>query len=603
MNKSYDAHHELLASAHNINFDVIALQEPGINFTGLTCANHEWKVVYPDRHHDHPHETRSVLFISSKIPTNLWRAIATTSSDLTALLMTSNSGKVLIFNVYNDCNHSRTLEELRRVLLLLAQEFDIATIHMLWLGDFNRHHPMWDEARNNHLFTRAALDDAEKLIDLTQEFNMLMALPQGIPTLEHSRSRNLSRPDNVFCSNSLVDLTVSCDARPELRPALVDHFPILSTFDLSFDRFIPPTRRNFRKVDWEAFFEDLEARLAERPAPSSIATIPDLRELLDFLSEALEATIGEHVPIFKQSPFMRRWWTQELTDARKKKNRLQRRSYRMRFTMFHPVHEEARIARNDFVQLKRDSKKKKWNDFLSGVSEQTIWIANRYATSAPSDGSRPRMPVLEESQADGSILIADTNEVKAQVLYRTFFRAAPTLASLEIPTDHTYPEPKFAFRQITEEQIHRQIQRLSPHKAPGPNGVPNVVYIECAELLVPYLIRIFRATFTLDYYPPEWKRSRTVVLRKPSRATYKIGKSYRPIALLDCGAKILSACVAEDISYEAEKHALIPANHFGGRTGRTTTDALHYLIARIKNEWRKGNVVAVVSESFILSRS
>jgi len=32
--------------------------------------------------------------------------------------------------------------------------------HMIWLGDFNRHHPEWDEERNSHLFTRENLDEA-----------------------------------------------------------------------------------------------------------------------------------------------------------------------------------------------------------------------------------------------------------------------------------------------------------------------------------------------------------------------------------------------------------------------------------------------------------
>lgn len=36
----------------------------------------------------------------------------------------------------------------------------------IWLGDFNRHHPIWDEERNAHLFTRGALDAAQPLLDL-----------------------------------------------------------------------------------------------------------------------------------------------------------------------------------------------------------------------------------------------------------------------------------------------------------------------------------------------------------------------------------------------------------------------------------------------------
>jgi len=39
---------------------------------------------------------------------------------------------------------------------------------------------------------------------------------------------------------------------------------------------------------------------------------------------------------------------------------------------------------------------------------------------------------------------------------------------------------------------------------------------------------------------------------------------------------------------------LLPANHFGGRPGRTTSDALHILVHKIKETWHAGKVAAVL---------
>lgn len=39
---------------------------------------------------------------------------------------------------------------------------------------------------------------------------------------------------------------------------------------------------------------------------------------------------------------------------------------------------------------------------------------------------------------------------------------------------------------------------------------------------------------------------------------------------------------------------MLPANHFGGRPGCTTTDAIHLLTNIIKLAWRKRKVVAVL---------
>lgn len=56
---------------------------------------------------------------------------------------------------------------------------------MLWAGDFNRHHPMWDRDEDLHLFTAQYQRPAKKLIAMLADHNMTMPLPKEIPTLEH----------------------------------------------------------------------------------------------------------------------------------------------------------------------------------------------------------------------------------------------------------------------------------------------------------------------------------------------------------------------------------------------------------------------------------
>ena len=49
--------------------------------------------------------------------------------------------------------------------------------------------------------------------------------------------------------------------------------------------------------------------------------------------------------------------------------------------------------------------------------------------------------------------------------------------------------------------------------------------------------------------------------------------------------KLLSALVAEDLSFMCEQYALLLDNHFGGRPGWCTTDAMHQLAHKIKAAW------------------
>ncbi|CAG7855244.1 SubName: Full=Uncharacterized protein {ECO:0000313/EMBL:CCA77710.1}; Flags: Fragment [Serendipita indica DSM 11827] len=69
---------------------------------------------------------------------------------------------------------------------------------------------------------------------------------------------------------------------------------------------------------------------------------------------------------------------------------------------------------------------------------------------------------------------------------------------------------------------------------------------------------------------------------KPGKPAYNIAKAYRPIALLNTLGKLLLALMAEDLTYMSEHYALLPHSQFGGRPGRTTTDALHLLTSTIR---------------------
>ncbi|KAF8981841.1 hypothetical protein BDQ17DRAFT_1170410, partial [Cyathus striatus] len=81
--------------------------------------------------------------------------------------------------------------------------------------------------------------------------------------------------------------------------------------------------------------------------------------------------------------------------------------------------------------------------------------------------------------------------------------------------------------------------------------------------LVPFLTPLFRGTFSLDYYPEEWARTETILLKKPGKSTYTDPSSWRPIILSDGLARLLNAVVADEISTMCEHLKILPPNHFG----------------------------------------
>ena len=84
------------------------------------------------------------------------------------------------------------------------------------------------------------------------------------------------------------------------------------------------------------------------------------------------------------------------------------------------------------------------------------------------------------------------------------------------------------------------------------------------------------------------------MLRKPGKPDYAVPNAYRPIALLDVFAKLLSSCVKDIWEYHTEAQNLLPASQFGGRKGRTATDAVHSLVEFTKQAWRRKQEVVLL---------
>ncbi|KAF8580412.1 hypothetical protein K439DRAFT_1357007, partial [Ramaria rubella] len=88
------------------HYDIIAIQEPYIDFLGCTHAGLQWSPVYPPGHRDFPKLTRSVLFVNTAISTNSWTQLPVNCPDITAIQITCGDCNIHIYNIYNDCTHS-----------------------------------------------------------------------------------------------------------------------------------------------------------------------------------------------------------------------------------------------------------------------------------------------------------------------------------------------------------------------------------------------------------------------------------------------------------------------------------------------------------------
>ena len=596
LNKSEKAHLDIINENVSKNYDLILIQEPHTTTFNAIRTPTNFRPIYPINRLQNEAQIRSVIWVNKRLDTKNWTAIdIPDTNDITAIQLKGPYGKLTIFNIYNDCTHSRSETTLRRFLSIRTNSNAILSSenhHMIWAGDFNRHHPLWDNDEDIHLFTQQATRQAEALIGLLATYDLTMTLPKGIPTLQHMVTKRYSRPDNVFSTAALIDLITKCEVEPSLRPTSTDHFPIITNILLLQERANTSPSYNYREADWDKFREKLRQKLSQTPAPPQINDIEQLTATTDQLTLAIQETTQETVQKSKPRPDAKRWWNSDLKKLKKDLNRLRSISYRNRALANHPSHQELKQKSNAYGEAIVQAKRQHWTNYLEEMTATDIWTANRFIKEPAGDGGCPRIPTLKIKDDTGLTKTINDNEEKSRIFAKTFFPPPPPQTADQEHFD--YPAPLPNPPQISDEQVQRHIAKLSPYKAHGPDGIPNIVLQKCTDIITGRLTTIFRAIIELDTYYDPWREFTTVVLRKPNKPSYETPKAYRPIALISTSAKVLTSIIAENLSQIIEQNHLLPRTHFGGRPGRSTADAVHYLVHKVCEAWRADKVISVL---------
>jgi ribonuclease HI len=387
-------------------------------------------------------------------------------------------------------------------------------------------------------------------------------------------------------------MIIKCEVDPASRPTSTDHYPILTHILLPQERINAPLAYNFRDVDWDKYKKTLRNKLSQTTDEPIITNTEQLNEAVRCLTTAIQETTQEMVKRSKPRPDAKRWWSGDLNRMKKDLNRLRKDSYSNRAIANHPSHRELKTKSNKYGEAIIQAKRQHWTSYLEDMTASDIWTANKYIKEPIGDGGSPRIPTLRFKDETGADVAINDNEDKATTFAKIFFPPPPPPE--EEAANYEYPEPLPDPQQISLEQLQRNISRLSPYKAHGPDGIPNIVLQRCSELITNRLLLIFRAIIELNIYYDPWREFTSVVLRKPGKPSYIVPKAYRPVVLLATMAKVLTSIVAENISLLVETYQLLPKTHFGGRPGRTTTDAIHYLIHKIKSAWREGQVASIL---------
>ena len=190
-----------------------------------------------------------------------WTTLDIRSTDITAVKIKTHNCVVLIFNLYCNCTHNNSLLKSKEYMQQEATQItqNEQNTSMIWLGDFNWHHPQWDEERNSHLFTQQNLGAAQTLVNTTIKRNMHTTPPKNLPALKAMSTSNYTCTDNIFFSANLTNKIIICTTIPEDQPAKSNHIPIDTTLETNTTAVTTKQKYNYRQTIWEEFNKTLKA--------------------------------------------------------------------------------------------------------------------------------------------------------------------------------------------------------------------------------------------------------------------------------------------------------------------------------------------------------
>ncbi|KAH8794383.1 hypothetical protein DL96DRAFT_1445420, partial [Flagelloscypha sp. PMI_526] len=175
-----------------------------------------------------------------------------------------------------------------------------------------------------------------------------MALPSGIQTLEHLVTGKGSRLDNVWVTEHMMDMILTCNLQPNKQSIKTDHYLYMLKLDLDVIHTVPGTKRAFRNVVWEDFRKELRKHLEKFPPPRPITNADNLQKADNELTKVIQQTIEEVVPIAKLGAKTHRWWNEDLTKMCTKYNQIKCKSYRFRAIRDHKSHGIQKAYQNEY---------------------------------------------------------------------------------------------------------------------------------------------------------------------------------------------------------------------------------------------------------------
>lgn len=162
----------------------------------------------------------------------------------------------------------------------------------------------------------------------------------------------------------------------------------------------------------------------------------------------------------------------------------------------------------------------------------------------------------------------------------------------EITSWDTFVPEIYEYPPVTYSEIQILIGKFADKKAPGLDGISNVVLKEAFKWKPQQFLALYNNCLRHGIFPSLFKQQRLVLVPKDGKPL-EDPSSYRPLCMINTSGKLLESIICERLKICVEAAAGISDNQFGFRKSRSTVDAIQVVLktasAAIRGKrWKNG---------------
>lgn len=479
-------------------------------------------------------------------------------------------GNKIIVAIYILPNANLDISELKEIMDL-GKNVVIA-------GDFNCHHTNW----NCNITNRNGL----LLQQTADRKNFIIKAPLTHTHIPHSGN-----------TPSIIDLFVTKNINSNspltLQELSSDHLPVtMEIYNNLKIRLDPRPIVDYKNAKWKEFREFITNSIKINNNTNSIENIhKEITNITQIIQQAKEKFIPLILPKTKQIEI-----PQEIINDIKYRNRLRRQLQRNRTMQL--KNEIAEL--NTLIRLKLESNKQThWANFIRkiNIKDNSLWKMNKYFKNSSNDTS---IPTLHGPNG----LVEDEKE-KTNTFARTYQRIHEQTDHMsDNDTERMVNRTIADFNKIninmpydkltSPQEIFKIIKNTRPKKAPGYDGIQNILLKNLPKKAIIQLNHIFNGCLKTGYFPSQWKNAHILPFKKPGKND-KFPQNYRPISLLPTLSKILEKIILSRLQEEEENKEILIQEQFGFRKYKSTVLQLAKLVDKITKNFNINKTTSVLT--------